>query len=370
MRVLSRIIDIILYIIAIIVVTAAIGASVTKKPVFMTSVRSNSMYPLFQRGDMLIIKSVTPKDEVNDGDIIIFKVEEGSLSSKGWIVHRIVSGNYEEGFITKGDANEYTDQESGGTGPIRPEWIASRVVTIDYKPVKIPLLGYLPLWMEGFQKNPYLFPIIVGILAIVIGAGELFGNKKKGKKSRSKLDMQLIYLLCGITFSIILAVSTVTSSQHLSVVYEVSDSSKGILSGSDVGILKTGEVIERPLASLNTKGVFPFVVTITTNDPQITASNHLTLLKPKEELKTTFKVNAIVQGKYESKIHIGMFLPVLPSKFIYWLAAKSYWLALIITSIIPGLPFMLYPLIDSNLRRKTLKEIRRKFRRIRNAFSV
>ena len=66
----------------------------------------------------------------------------------------------DKGFITKGDANKHTDQQSAGTGPIKREWIAGRALTIGETPIVIPKIGYLSLWMEKYQSNPYLLPVI------------------------------------------------------------------------------------------------------------------------------------------------------------------------------------------------------------------
>ena len=69
-------------------------------------------------------------------------------------------------------------------------------------------------------------------------------------------------------------------------------------------------------------------------------------------------LNAEKPGTYNSIIYAGMFYPFLPSRLTYNLAANSYWLALTIVSLIPGLPLMLYPVIDRRMRRKTVKFMR------------
>jgi signal peptidase I len=368
MKTLSRIVDVILYIIVFVTVTSALGSAVIKKPFLMTAVRSNSMYPLFQRGDMILISSVSSKSNINIGDIAIFDPEEGSLASKGVIAHRIHGGNETEGFITKGDANDYIDQNSNNDIPIKKEWISNQVITIGKIPLKLPLIGYIPLSMEKYQKSPYLFPVLAMVLAIIIGIGEMTEHKKK-RTRKSKLEMQLIYFLSGLTVSIMLGASMLAMGQHLTLIYEVSDTSKGVIMGSDVGIMMVGESINKPLSELSNKGFFPMISTSTTEDSQITFSHDLVFLEAGQNLKTNYRVEAMTPGKYESKIDVGMFLPILSKNFIYSMAQKSYWLALVVTSLIPGLPIMLYPLIDSRMRRKTIKEIRHKFRRIRNSLS-
>lgn len=365
MRKLSKLIDIILYIIVFVSLISAITSTLWDKPVFFSSVRSNSMYPLFQRSDMILIKSVSNKDKINIGDIVVFKVEEGSLSSKGWIVHRVIGGNEEMGYITKGDANDYTDQASGGTPPIRREWIASEVLVIGKQPLKIPLIGYLPLWMEKFQANPYTMPVIAIVLAVIVGISEFISGNKRRKKRKTSLELQLIYFFSGLVISVIMGATMLATSERIVMPYEISNDSHGVLMGSDIGIIKTGDKIEKSLSELSNKGFFPIIATITTNDEQISFSHTLITIKPGNNIETTMNLEAAIPGEYQSTIHIGMFYPFLPSKWIYSLSLKSYWLALVVVSLIPGLPLMLYPLFDRKMRKKTIKEIRRLIRRIR-----
>jgi len=237
-------------------------------------------------------------------------------------------------------------------------------------PLKIPLIGYLPLWAEKFQSNPYTMPIIAVVLAVIVGINQLISDKKKKKKRKRGLDLQLIYFFGGLTISIIIGTTMLATSQRIVVPYEVSESSQGVLMNSNVGIIKIGEKIENPLSELSNKGFFPITATITTKDKQITLSHPLTTLKPGDEIKTEMKLKASIAGKYNTTIYVGMFYPFLPSKLIYKLAVKSYWLPLFVISLIPGLPLMLYPIFDSSMRRKTIKEIRRLIRRILKSMPI
>ncbi|MDF2538655.1 MAG: signal peptidase [Herbinix sp.] len=369
MKYLSRLIDVLLYIIVIFSLTAAITSAIFNRPMLFTSVRSNSMYPLFQRSDLLLIQSLSAKENVQIGDIVVFKDKEGQLSSQGYIVHRIVEGNDETGYITKGDANDYTDQASGGTGRIQRGWIFSKVITIGKQPLKIPLIGYLPLWMEELQSTPYIMPLIAIILAAIIGVSEYLNSKKKKRtrKKRNGLELQFVYFFAGITISIIMGATMLVSSERIMVPYEVSDVAPGVLSGSNIGIIMVGEEITKPLSELNNRSFLPIVATITTKDKQLSFQNPLTKLKTGNTLEADMTLKAAKAGQYNSMIYVSMFYPFLPGKLIYYLANKSYWLALIAVSLLPGLPFMLYPIIDRKLRRKTVKEIRRFIRRIRGA---
>ena len=72
--------------------------------VTILKVSSNSMMPTFEKGDYILIKK---QKEYNVGDIITYEVEE--QETKYLVTHRIIEKN-ENGYITKGDANNTNDE--------------------------------------------------------------------------------------------------------------------------------------------------------------------------------------------------------------------------------------------------------------------
>src|SRR3989344_5093155 len=71
---------------------------ILKTPYPMASITSGSMWPELKRGDLVFIKGINSKDEVQLGDIIVYK------NQVGFTIHRIVKINGDT-VITKGDAN-------------------------------------------------------------------------------------------------------------------------------------------------------------------------------------------------------------------------------------------------------------------------
>lgn len=365
MKIFSKVLNILLVIGILCTLVAAVGSAITKEPVLLSVIRSNSMYPVWERGDMVIIENLKEEENIHQGDIVFFKTEEGSLASKGWIAHRVIEGNATQGFITKGDANEFTDQDSEGTGPIEREWISGRAFTIGETPIVIPKLGYLSLWAEEYQSSPYTLPGIALILALIIGIGELRSGKQRKKKNKG-MELQLIYMIGGFTIAIIMGATMLASGQKLNINYEVSEQSQGVIMGSAVGILKVGEEVSKPLSELSNGGFFKLIGAIRTDDEQIKLSHKNISLSPGQQIDTQFSVIAGHPGKYESSIQVGLFYPFLPSSLIFFLAEKSYWLALTSVSIVPGLPLILYPFIDGKMRRRTIKDLQKKKRKLQN----
>ena len=364
MKVITKILNTVLAAVILCTLVAAVGSAITQKPVLLTVILSNSMYPVWERGDMVIIENLKEKDTVHNGDIVFFKTEKGDLADKGWIAHRVMDGNAVQGFITKGDANKQTDQDLADTGPIKREWIVGRALTIGETPIVIPKIGYLSLWMEKYQSNPFLLPIFALVLAVLIGIGEFKSGQKLRKKSKG-MELQLIYIIGGLMISVIMGGTMLASGQNVNLIYEVSNHGQGVLMGSTVGVLQVGDEVSQPLSELKNEGAFPSIGVITTNDKQIELSHKNLFLSKGQQIDATYTVHADHPGKYESAIKVGIFYPFLPSSFIYFLAQKSYWLALTAVSLIPGIPLIIYPFIDGKMRRRTMKVLRKKRRTLR-----
>jgi len=96
-------------------------------PYPIAAVSSNSMEPVLEKGDLILIKG-TKKGDIKIGDIIVYKGENG------FIIHRVIKIQ-EENLITKGDANLYPDL------PVEYEKVIGRTVNIGGEPFIIPYLG-------------------------------------------------------------------------------------------------------------------------------------------------------------------------------------------------------------------------------------
>lgn len=125
-------------------------------------VESGSMEPNLHRGDVVLIKNVQDRSDLDTfhgsddvhfgrrGDVIVYGVPGRSTP----IIHRTMRWVSEgepidgglsarsPGFVTKGDANSYVDQISGvAPSPVKPEWVRGRAV------LRIPAIGYVRLFV-------------------------------------------------------------------------------------------------------------------------------------------------------------------------------------------------------------------------------
>jgi len=93
----------------------------------IAAISSNSMWPVLERGDLILIEGAK-KDDIKIGDVIVYEVENG------FIIHRVTK-LMDESLITKGDANTAFDQ------PIKYDKVVGKTINLGDSPVAVPYLG-------------------------------------------------------------------------------------------------------------------------------------------------------------------------------------------------------------------------------------
>jgi signal peptidase len=130
----------------------ALGGDTRYDPVY-----TGSMEPVIPVGGLVVIKPVDP-GTLRTGDIICFKFSE-AIS----ITHRIVKIT-NEGFLTKGDANENLDQWT-----VENEEVVGKVLFV------IPFLGYL----GSFVRTPIGLVLLIVLPAVVLILLEIRSTLRK-----------------------------------------------------------------------------------------------------------------------------------------------------------------------------------------------
>jgi len=130
-------------------------------------VYSGSMEPAIPVGGIVVVKPVNP-ETLREGDIICFRFSESTS-----VTHRIVNVT-DEGFRTKGDANEGPDQ-----GMVEKENVIGKVIFI------VPFIGYLGY----FVRTPIGFILLVILpagLIIIMETGNIAKGLRKQKQEQTK----------------------------------------------------------------------------------------------------------------------------------------------------------------------------------------
>jgi len=128
-------------------------------------VYTGSMEPAIPVGSVVVIKPVNP-ETLKTGDIICFKLESESTTT---VTHRIINVT-DEGFTTKGDANEDPDQ-----------WTVKKENVIGKLVFTIPYFGYIGY----FVRTPIGLILLIVLPASLIIILEIRNIIKELKKQKT-----------------------------------------------------------------------------------------------------------------------------------------------------------------------------------------
>jgi signal peptidase I len=139
---------------------AAVAISVTALIPFggrALTVRSGSMSPAVETGDVVVSRSVSPLD-LRLGDIVTFRDPH---DAKRLITHRVrgirISGG-EARFVTKGDANNAAES-----------WVVPSDGKVGLVVYRLPKLGYLFSWLG----HPFARLALIVVPALLLGGYEV-----------------------------------------------------------------------------------------------------------------------------------------------------------------------------------------------------
>jgi len=132
-----------------------------------------SMLPTLEGGDLVVIQNV-PFDSIHIGDIIVYN---NLCSTQGEsVIHRVVAING-NGFITKGDNNPFTDQQSSiAVSEITPDCLVGKVVFV------VPYVEYLAYLIDQQQLPPW-FNYLPAVLVLIIAVYLLLGGDDEEEKT-------------------------------------------------------------------------------------------------------------------------------------------------------------------------------------------
>lgn len=124
------------------------GPAALGGPATFAVVDGRSMEPTYHFGDLVVART---QDSYGIGDVVVFPSTNGKV-----IIHRIVSGNADDGWTTRGDNNDRDDAwVLPNEGILGAEWFV------------VPEVGHSLLWT---QRHPWLFAGGVGTVVLALAA--------------------------------------------------------------------------------------------------------------------------------------------------------------------------------------------------------
>lgn len=283
---------------------AVIAGGILHRPVLLGLVPSQSMVPALQPSDLAIIWPKWASRPVSTGSVIVFQDED-----RPWVVHRIVGGDAETGFITQGDANPEPDPRR-----VQPTAIVGVVPQWGRTLLHLPGFGRLTQSL-GWVRQPAVLGIL-GCLGVLLLFLDL--RKRRGRKRRAVRfsPLSLWGTLVGITW-LTVATLGVLGSTHIQGTYRVVTASRtGLLPGEVLAGVGRTEVqrLENPYP-------IPIAVLIVPRVDGIVVSPETAILAPKAVVESQIiVVGDRPPGYYPIHVQVGFYPPLLP---LAWLKAAA-----------------------------------------------
>jgi len=163
---LQRTVGQILLAVVIVGSLAIVAGSALGQPVLLSYVETGSMEPTIDAGDGFVAVPAEVAGPVEEGDVVVFRAEE--VNGGRLTTHRVVEET-DRGYVTKGDANPFTDQDGKDEPPVKDGQVVAKALQVGGHVVVVPHLGTA---VEGVSGA------IAGVqrwAAMATGTGTLLG---------------------------------------------------------------------------------------------------------------------------------------------------------------------------------------------------
>ena len=204
------------------VAASMVAGQVLGIPLLIGYVETGSMDPTLAVGDGYVAVPPALAGGVSEGDVVAFDAQ--SLDGGGMTTHRVMEET-PEGYVTRGDANAFTDQEAGEP-PVQDSQIAAVALEVNGELIVIPQIGVVAEGVQGGVASVIdlfgigamsesrigaattAFGAVLVVFSLIYGMIAAEGRSTSRKTSRVGLVRSRWFLLALV---VILAVPIMTS---------------------------------------------------------------------------------------------------------------------------------------------------------------
>jgi signal peptidase len=336
----------------VVALLALVVGQVLGQPILLSFVTSGSMEPTLQEGDGFVAIPTALAGDTEVGDVVVFEAEE--IQGGGLTTHRIVEERA-EGYVTRGDANPFTDQDSG-----EPLVREAEIVAVAWQPggdvLVIPGLGTLVTAVQSILESiQRTLAQLLGTRALlgVQGIGYLlFGasvllyliavwldddkrrdrsrTRDSGVSSRQLMVALSLLVVAGATAAMVIPAG-VQGFSLVSADFE-SDAPDVIPKGTN----------ESYQYGVGNSGIVPTVVYLESGSDNMAVEPTRLSLPGRSTANATVTITAPPEtGYYESYLVERRYLSVLPLSVIDRLYTVHPWLPILVIDLLIGVPFYL-----------------------------
>lgn len=340
------------------------------QPVLLGYVATGSMEPALNAGDGFVAVPSVIADDPEPGDVVVFDAQ--TLHEGGLTTHRVVEVT-DEGYVTKGDANPFTDQD-GNEPPVTDGQIVAVAWQVNGTLVRLPHLGTLIMSVHSVVAA--IFGVLVaplgiaaafdadgiGALLVALGIG-LLGvglllertgatERETGRKTRRE---NVIGLWTAISIVVLLLALFATAAMVIpagGATYEVMATENPT---ADPQTVPPGEVAT-VTRTIDNSGYVPIVAVLDTADGGVTVEPRSTTVSLQSTSEVTISMTAPdTEGRATKTVYENRYLLVLPPSVLVWLHGIHPFVAIaavnvVVVGVAVGLILALFGRSDFRLR--------------------
>lgn len=337
----------------VLVVGSLLLGHVLGQPLLLGYVESDSMAPTLESDDGFIALPPALAGPPERGDIVVYRAEH--LDGGGLTTHRVIDRT-DQGYVTKGDANPFSDQ-AGPESPVMPEQIEAVALRLGGNVVEIPNAGTVVTGTRdvlaavqvrlamlfgsrrllGTQGLGYLF------FAVAVGLYGLDAWRKRGRvregRRRTRETGTNLHTVVALSALLVVAGGTLAMSgggvEQFDVVSVESESPR-------LDVIKQGTNESVPYNVTN-RGLLPEVVLFESDSKGIGVEPATLTVPGGSMVNATLTLAAPPQtGYYRRSLAEHRYLAVLPEGHIRALHTLHPWLPIVaIDTLLGGTAYLL-----------------------------
>ena len=343
----------------VLALVALIAGAALGQPVLLGFVETGSMEPTLEPGDGFVAIPSPVAGDIEEGDVIVFEAQ--NLQGGGLTTHRVV-GETESGYITRGDANPFTDQD-GQEPPVTEGQIVATAWQVNGEVVVIPGLGLLTEAARGaldsvqrtlaqtfgtraFLGTQGLALLIAGGGLAVLLFGFLFDDERRQRVVKRTRRRKGIYDPRRLVLAMALFVALVSGGTMVAM---SNTQEYGMVSASfdseNPTTVPTNETSNLTYPALN-GGQLPVYAFYAPASSNVDVEPSSLRMNRGETRNVTVTLQAPPEtGYYPQYVAEHRYFAVLPFGVVASLYAVHPWLPTLVTSLLMGGAFLLVGLV-------------------------
>jgi signal peptidase len=351
----------------VLLAVALVVGQLLGQPVLVSYVRTGSMEPTIDAGDGFVPLPTAVVGPPETGDVVTFRAKQ--LQGGGLVTHRIVDRT-DRGYVTRGDANPFPDQD-GEEPPVKQTQVVAVAAEFGGEPIVIPKLGVAVQALTGALETVQRRAItLTGLRSLdgITGLGYAFGLLSAvgyvvdvvtgSKRDTTDLDRSperdrtrddgRRYLRIFTAIIVVAATGTMllpSGTTEYGVVSAEFDSERP-------SVIPAGETRTQEIRLGNT-GLVPVVAVVEPASDGIAVRDRVVPIPARGEATAAVEMSAPPEtGYYRRYLATHRYLAVLPTPAIVGLANVHPWFPVVVIDATLGGAFYLlgYPLLTGRVR--------------------